>query len=180
MLFRLSTREKLGVYALLLPPRPMLAYALLQVDPEAAHAFAGAAEMDARFDRVYNRTRPALHCEGKPPAPKLHGLGFYAHHYPQSATSPPHADFLSDLAGQETATLIIKGRCDYLSWSSAREYLGALPDARLLYLDGSGHNAYQDEPERYMAGVRAFLLGRPSPERPYEGNRPPDGYEGPP
>ena len=76
-------------------------------------------------------------------------------------------------------SLIIKGPCDYLSRSSAREYLETLPDARLLYLDGSGHNAYQDEPQRYMAGVRAFLLGRPLPERPYEGYRLPDDYEGP-
>src|SRR5215204_1297723 len=35
MLFRLDLRQKLGVYALLLPPRPMLAYSLLQVNPEA-------------------------------------------------------------------------------------------------------------------------------------------------
>jgi hypothetical protein len=41
----------------------MLGYALLQVNPEAAHAFATDAEMDARFDHVYNRTRPALHCQ---------------------------------------------------------------------------------------------------------------------
>jgi proline iminopeptidase len=180
MLFRLSTREKLGVYALLLPPRPMLAYTLLQVNPEAAHAFAGDDEIDARFDRVYNRTKPALHCRDKPPGPRLHGLGFYAHYYPQSATSPPHADFLPNLAGQDMPTLVIKGRCDYLSWSSAQEYLEAMPDARLLYLEGSGHIAYQDEPERYMAGVRAFLLGRPLPERPYEDSRMPEDYEGPP
>jgi proline iminopeptidase len=180
MLFRLSTREKLSVYALLSPPRPMLAYALLQVNPEAAHAFAGDAEMDARFDRVYDRTRPAFHCRGAPPGPRLHGLGFYAHYYPQSATSPPHAEFLSALTGQDIPALVIKGRCDYLSWSSAREYLEALPDAQLFYLDGSGHNAYQDEPERYMAGVRAFLHGRPLLERPPEGSRPPGDYEGPP
>src|SRR5215204_7534755 len=85
MVFRLTTEEKISVYALLLPPRPMLAYALLQVNAEAAHAFAGDAEMDARFDRVYNRSRPALHCRNKSPGPKLHGLGFYAHYYP----SPP-------------------------------------------------------------------------------------------
>jgi proline iminopeptidase len=176
MLFRLTTREKLGVYSLLLPPRPMLAYTLLQVNSEAAHAFAGDAEMDARFDRVYNRTRPALHCHGEPPGPRLHGLGFYAHYYPQSATSPPHAEFLSALARQDIPTLVIKGRCDYLSWSSAQKYLQDLPDTRLLYLDGSGHNAYQDEPERYMAGVRAFLLDRPLPERPYEGNYLPENY----
>jgi len=180
MLFRLTTREKLGVYSLLLSPRPMLAYTLLQVNSEAAHAFAGDAEMDARFDRVYNRTRPALHCRGEPPGPRLHGLGIYAHYYPQSATSPPHAEFLSALARQDIPALVIKGRCDYLSWSSAQEYLQVLPDTRLLYLDGSGHNAYQDEPERYMAGVRAFLLDRPLPERPYEGNHLPEDYEGPP
>jgi proline iminopeptidase len=179
MLFRLSTEEKLGVYALLLPPRPMLAYALLQVNPEAAHSFVGDRELDARFDRIYNRTRPALHCEGKPPGPELHGLGFYAHYYQQSATSLPHTDFMPDLAGRGLPTLIIKGRCDYLSWSSAREYLRALPDARLVYLRGSGHNAYQDEPERYMADVRAFLRGEPLPERAYAGDRMPEDYEGP-
>ena len=97
----------------------------------------------------------------------------------KSATSPPHADFLPDLVEQETPTLVVKGRCDYLSWSSAQEYLRVLPDARLAYLDGAGHNAYQDEPERYMEEVRAFLLGRRPLEAPYEGNRPPDDYEGP-
>jgi proline iminopeptidase len=178
IVYRLTTKEKISVYALLLPPRPMLAYALLQVNPEAAHAFASDAEMDARFDRIYNRTRPALHCRSKPPGPTLHGLGFYAHYYPQSATSPAHENFLLHLGGRDIPTLVIKGRCDYLSWSSAQEYLRALPDARLLYLDGSGHNAYQDEPDRYMAGAQAFLLSRPLPERPYEGSRPPDNYEG--
>jgi hypothetical protein len=152
MLFRLSTREKLGVYPLLSPPRPMLAYALLQVNPEAAHAFAGDAEMDARCDRVYNRTRPAFHCRGAPPGPRLHGLGFYAHYYPQSATSPPHAEFLSALTGQDIPALVIKGRRDYLSWSSAREYLEALPDARLLYLDGPGTTPTRTSPSATWPG----------------------------
>jgi len=180
MTFRLTTREKLGVYALLLPPRPMLAYALLQINPEAAHAFASDPELDARQDRIYNQTRPALHCRGKPPGPALHGLGFFANQYPQSATREPHADFLPGLEGRSIPTLVVKGRCDYLSWSSAQEYLQALPEAKLLYLDDSGHNAYQDEPKLYMAGVRAFLLGRPLPVRPHEGVHPPEGYEGPP
>lgn len=177
---RLSTKDELRLYALLLHPRPLLAYALLQVNPDAARAFASDAELDARQDRVYNRTRPALHCRGKPPGPELHGLGFFDNQYPQSAASQPHADFLPDLAGRTIPTLIIKGRCDYLSWSSALAYLRALPDARLIYLDGSGHNAYQDEPERYMAAVRAFLFLSPLPEPLYEEWHMPDGYEGPP
>lgn len=180
MMFRLDAREKLGVYALLLPPRPMLVYALLQVNPGAARAFASDAEMDARFDRVYDRTRPALHCRSKPQGPGLHGLGFYANQYSQSATREPNMDFLPDLEGREIPTLVIKGRCDYLSWSSAQRYTRALPHSRLLYLDGSGHNAYQDEPGRYMTSLRAFLLNRTLPERQYGDSRPPKGYEGPP
>ena len=129
MVYRLTTREKLGVYALLLPPRPMLAYALLQVDPEAAHAFAHDPELDARQDRVYNRTRPALHSREQPPGRRLHGLGFFANQYPQSAAKKPHADFLPGLEETGIPTLAIKGRCDYLSWSSVRGCLTALPDA---------------------------------------------------
>jgi hypothetical protein len=56
----------------------------------------------------------------------------------------------------------------------------ALPDAQLLYLDGSGHNAYQDELERDVAEVRAFLSGQPLPERLHLGTLTPDDYEGPP
>jgi hypothetical protein len=180
MVGRLSLRDRLAVYALLLQPRALLSYALLQVNPRAAYAFAGDAEMDARFDRVYNRTRPALHCAGKPPGPPLNGLGFYAHYYPQSPASPPHSDFLPGLAEQTIPALVIKGRCDYLSWSSAMAYLMALPDARLAYLMEAGHNAYQDEPERFLAAVRAFLLDQPLPDSPYTGRRPPDDFEGPP
>ena len=137
------------------------------------HSGAYASNATSFYLIILSRTR-------LPPGPALHGLGFYANQYPQSATREPHADFLPDLEGQSIPTLVIKGRCDYLSWSSAQEYLEALPNAQLLYLDGSGHNAYQDEPERYMAGVRAFLLGRPLPERPYEDGRMPEDYQGPP
>jgi proline iminopeptidase len=180
MVGRLSLREQIAVYALLLQPRALLGYTLLQVNPLAAHAFAGDAEMDARFDRIYNRTRPALHCAGKSPGPPLHGLGFYAHYYPQSPASPPHPDFLSALAHQTIPVLVIKGRCDYLSWSSAVAYLETLPDARLVYLADAGHNAYQDEPDQFIAQVRAFILDQPLPNPPYTGHLLPIDYEGPP
>jgi proline iminopeptidase len=85
---RLTTGQRLGLYRLLLRPRVLLAWTLLQVNPEAAHTFAGDAEMDARNDRVYNHSRPALHCHGASPGPALHGLGFYAH---QSPSRPPPA-----------------------------------------------------------------------------------------
>jgi proline iminopeptidase len=180
---RLTVRERLGVYALLLHPRALLAYGLLQADARAAHAFAGDAELDARFDAVYNRTETAMHCRGAPPGPELHGLGFYAHYYPQSAASPAPVDPRPALATRTAPALVVKGACDYMSWSSAVDYLRALPGARLVYLPGAGHNAYQDRPAEYLAAVRAFLAGTPPPEPPSPalapGGPPPPGYEGP-
>lgn len=179
MTSRLSVTEKLGVYSLLLQPRALLGYTLLQVNPDAAHAFVGDAEMDARFDRIYNRTRPALHCDSKPPGPELHGLGFYAHYTRNAPRSPDHQDFLPALDGARIPTLIFKGRCDYLSWSSAQTYRSALPESHLIYLDDAGHNAYQDAPERVLTDLRAFLLRNPPPD-PYDTNAsPPADYEGP-
>lgn len=179
MTSRLDLGDQLGVYALLMTPRPLFAWALLQVNPAAAHAVASDAELDARQDRIYNRTRPALHCRGQPPGPELHGLGFFANQYPQSATRAPNLDFLPELDGSDIPTLIVKGRCDYLSWSSAVAYLQALPESRLIYFDEAGHNIYQDEPDRVLETVRAFLLGQPLPQAPYTGTEPPPGYEGP-
>lgn len=108
-------------------------------------------------------------------------LGVYALllQYPQSASRVPRADFMPELAGQDIPTLIIKGQCDYLSWSSAAKYVRTLPEAQLIYLDGAGHNAYQDEPKRYMKNVRMFLTNNPLPKQPYTKDGPPDGYEGP-
>ena len=176
---RLTAAQQLHLYATVLQPRALLAYTLLQVNPRAAHAFAGDGEMDARFDVVYNLTKPALHCRGAPPGPALHGLGFYANQYPQAASSPPHADYWPALATQRAPALILKGSCDYLSWSSALDYRRTLPHARLVYLRGTGHNAYQDNPRQYLAAVRAFLTGHPLPEPPYTNSQPPRDYEGP-
>jgi proline iminopeptidase len=137
MVGRLTTAQQRRLYAALLQPRALLAYALLQVNPRAAHAFAGDAEVDARFDMVYNLTEPALHCRGALSAPELHGLESYAHQYRQSATRPAHADYRPALAEQHTLAVVIKGSCDYggtqLSSCSHRAvpYWGWLPCAGL-------------------------------------------------
>lgn len=175
---RLDSGQRLRVYAEVAPPRPMLAYALLQVNPEAAHAFAGDREVDARFDVVYNLSRPSLHCHGEPAGPELHSLGFFSHQYPQSATTPAVPDLRGQLAGRATPALVIKGACDYLSWTSAQDYLRALPNARLVYLRGAGHNAYQDRPAEYLAVVRAFLTGQDLPIPASAAGPPPVDYEG--
>ncbi len=175
---RLGTGQQLGLYRLLLRPRMLLAWTLLQVNPVAAHAFAGDPEMDARNDRVYNHSRAGTHCRGLPPGPELHGLGFYAFQFPQSAAARPWADPRPALARLPTPALVLKGSCDYLSWATATDYRQALPQARLVYLRRAGHNAYQDRPALFLAVVRAFLTGRPLPIPPWSDGVPAD-YEGP-
>ena len=177
---RLTRGQQLRLYRLLAWPRVLLAWTLLQVDPQAAHAFAGDAEMDARNDRVYNAGRAGTHCPDADPGPALHGLGFYAYQFPLSAAARPWADPRPALARLHTAALVIKGSCDYLSWSSGMAYLRAMPGSRLVYLHHAGHNSYQDQPAAFLATVRAFLAGRRLPEPPRTGTAAPADYEGPP
>src|SRR5690606_3111231 len=80
---RLTPGQRWTVYRLLLGPRALLAYGLVQVNPAAAHAFLGDREADARQDRVYAQSVPGLHCPGRT-GPALHGLGFYANVVPGS------------------------------------------------------------------------------------------------
>jgi proline iminopeptidase len=176
---RLTTRQRLDLYRLLVRPRVLLGYTLLQVNPRAARAFVGDAEMDARNDRVYNAGRAGAHCRGASPGPALHGLGFYAYQFPQSAAARPWADPRSQLARLPTPALVIKASCDYLSWATGVDYRQALPNAQLVYLHRAGHNAYQDQPAAFLAVVRAFLTGRPLPIPPQSGSGVPADYEGP-
>lgn len=177
---RLRPARKLRLYATLLTPRPLLGYALLQVNPDAAHAFFGDHEADARNDRVVTLTAPALHCSPDRTGPPVRGTGFYAMQYPQSATSPAPSDARAALDGLATPTLILKGQCDYLSWRSAIAYRDALANATLLYVRGAGHNIAQDRPAWMLTAVRAFLTDRSLPQGPYEGTRAPADYQGPP
>jgi proline iminopeptidase len=171
--------RRLRTYAATLTPRALLGYSLLQVNPSAAHAYFGDAEADARNDSILSIAEPALHCSAEQSHGVVRGTGFYALQYPQSAGAARPADVRPTLAGLDTPTLIFKGSCDYLSWRSAQDYRRALPDSHLLYLEGAGHNTYQDRPAEVMAAIRAFLTDAPLPLRPYVGTAPPPSYQGP-
>jgi pimeloyl-ACP methyl ester carboxylesterase len=176
----LDTGQRMRLYAALLAPRSVLGYGLLQLDPEAAHAFVGDAEADARDDAVVTLSAAAVRCPGAPAGPPTRGSGFYAMQYPQSATAAPPADVRARLTGLPTPALIVKGSCDYLSWRSALGYRDRLPHSRLIYLSGVGHNLHQEDPAAFLATVRAFLTDQPSPQPPVTGDRPPPDHRGPP
>ena len=179
MISRLRVGQKLSLLASVIRPRVMLVWSLLQVNPRAAHRFVGDAEMDARFDVVYRRAAPGLYCSGEPPDPSPHGLGFYANQVPQSPVTPRGEDPHSALHSAAVPALVLKPSCDYLSWATALDYRDTMPNARLVYLDGAGHQAYQERPGPWFATVGAFLLDRPLPVPAYVGSAPPASFEGP-
>ncbi|WP_324649996.1 alpha/beta hydrolase [Georgenia sp. H159] len=171
---RLTTAEQLRVYRLMVSPRALITYALVMVDPAAAHALADDPEVDARQDRVYARTLPALHCPGRT-GPALHGLGFYANAVPWNHASG--ASLAAQLGHPRVPILVIKGQCDYLDWASATDYLEAFPDHRLLYLPGAGHDVHVDKPREVGDAVATFVDGRTVPGTLADPMSPPAGFQ---
>lgn len=175
---RLTSGEKWTLYKLLIYPRVLMTYGLLQINPIAAIKFAGDAEMDARFDNVYQHTQVALNSRKLPERPKLTGLGFYANQTPQSHTAKDKIDIRESLNKTYIPALIIKNSDDYLSWSSGLDYKKALKNSSLVYFSSAGHNGYQDKPEIFMKVISAFLNDKDLPVNIYNQLKPPVDYEG--
>ncbi len=180
MIGRLMPDQRWQVISGLLPPRALIAYALVQVNPRAAHAFVSDRELDARYDVLLARSAPGMYCDVlEPPAEEeVHGLGFYANQVPQSASATRPVDPRPALKGVQTPALVLKGSCDYIPWRITAEYRDTLPNAQMVYLPGAGHQAYQEQPDLYLSAVRAFLRDEPLPVEPYTGQDPPGDYTG--
>ena len=69
-------------------------------------------------------------------------------------------DWRPSLRGVSARTLVIHGTADVIPVESAREWAAALPNARLLLLDGVGHFPYLEVPDRFNAAVDEFMAGR--------------------
>lgn len=63
----------------------------------------------------------------------------------------------ADLAGVTTPTLVVTGSSSHPAFRSiARRLAAALPDARLVELEGSGHVTYAERPNDFATAVAAF------------------------
>ncbi len=69
-------------------------------------------------------------------------------------------DWRPKLPAVMAPALVIRGTMDHVPLESAREWVAALPNARLLSLVGSGHFPYFEVPDRFFAAADAFLQGR--------------------
>jgi proline iminopeptidase len=177
LLAHVSLGRRLSVYRQVLVPQAALAWSLVQVNPRAAHAFAGDATMDARFRRLSAAASPGLTCAGKGTGGG--DVGFYVNASMLRPSVTRGTDPHAALRQVHTPALIVKGSCDYLSWSSAIDYRETLPDAQLVYLTGAGHAVYAERPDVFFAEVDAFLSGRPLPVPARASTAVPPDYRGP-
>ena len=69
-------------------------------------------------------------------------------------------DWRPALRGVDAPTLVMHGTADVLPPEGARGWAAALPDSRLLLLDGVGHFPYLEVPDRFFTAVDEFLRGR--------------------
>jgi proline iminopeptidase len=69
-------------------------------------------------------------------------------------------DLRASLSAVAAPALIVHGSSDVFSLSSAQAWVTALPDARLLVLEGVGHFPYLEAPDRFFPAVDAFLRGQ--------------------
>ena len=68
-------------------------------------------------------------------------------------------DWRPSLGGVAAPSLIVHGTVDPLPLEGAREWVRALPNARIVELDGVGHFPYLETPDLFFTTVDRFLRG---------------------
>ncbi len=178
LLQRLDARHLWALLRQALAPRAVVAWMLAQVNPRAAHEFAGDSEMDARFRAMIAAFAPAFYCRSPPETGGGHP-GFYALAMLLRPLASRGIDARATLRHLATPALILKGQCDYLDWASAVDYRDTLANSRLVYLPGAGHRLFAERPRAFVASVAAFLEGKALPVASVTGAAAPPGYDEP-
>lgn len=76
-------------------------------------------------------------------------------------------DWRPSAADVDAPTLVIHGTADPLPMAGSRDWARALPNARLLVLDGVGHFPYLEVPDAFFSAVSDFVQGEwPAEARP--------------
>jgi proline iminopeptidase len=68
-------------------------------------------------------------------------------------------DWRAALNGVQAPALVVHGTADPIPVASAAEWAAALPNARLLRMEGVGHFPYLEAPQAFFAAVEHFVRG---------------------
>ncbi|WP_328744166.1 alpha/beta fold hydrolase [Streptomyces sp. NBC_00285] len=160
---RLSPTQKARLDRLDSAPRIIAASLLLQINPGAAHALVGDREVDHWMHEVALQGKDSTSCKDAPPA-KAHDnpQGFYSNQltvkdFEQLPDPRPR------LRTQRVPSLIMRGECDFIKPAVTAEYQHTLTGSELVTVKGAGHSISGEQPGRYTALLRAFLLDQRLP-----------------
>jgi pimeloyl-ACP methyl ester carboxylesterase len=179
---RLSAAQQQQYHQTLYTPRFITWYLLGHINPQAAHSLMSDREADAFFNTFVQLISPATVCDpAHLPKGQVQGYGFYDNIFTTSDAETQHGNVnpRTLLASNHTPTLILTGACNYIKWAVTWQYKTTLPNSTLLYFPHAGHVIYLDQPDLYLASLRAFLLGTPLPLHPWTTAQPPVTLEGP-
>jgi proline iminopeptidase len=170
---RLAPAQQQELAQLTSQPRLAVIALLATLNPRAARDLAPDRELDGWMDHYVSLQLPGLRCNpaSAPAAQPVHGFGFWAarmvgrEFYEQRARLKPRAL----LAGNQTPTLILRGKCDHIAAGVADQYRATFAQSTLVSFPAAGHIIYEEQPERYLAAVRTFLRDEPVVKcgRPY-------------
>jgi pimeloyl-ACP methyl ester carboxylesterase len=181
IILRLPPDQQQQVNRMLYTPRFFAWYALGRINPQAAHSLISDQEADAFFNTFLYLVSPGAVCDpAHAPGQMQLGSGFYDNIFTTADAQTRHGNVNPRLrlASNHTPTLILTGACNYIKWDATWQYRTTFPNSTLLYIPHAGHEIYRDQPDLYLACIRAFLLGTPLPLHPWTTAQPPDTLEG--
>lgn len=149
------------------PLRVLAAGYLAGVSPRLAASFAPPHEMNAYMASLSPRVMNLSYCADQSenvPAVAPGGFDFYANRLLQRDLDR-QPDVRPALHATDVPVLVIKGECDYVPWAVALDYRSSFGNARLVYIERTGHLLWGGQPERSYAVMRAFLADEHLPAR---------------
>jgi proline iminopeptidase len=163
-----ATAQQVAVWTRDFESRHHRAMELIYRDPLAAHNLLPDNEADAEFDVLLRRLLPTLVCNRSVPATDdVRGMGWWANEMISHDLATRDQHTAARLRLDHTPALILRGGCDYMRREVARRYRSVLPNSTLLEVPKAGHWLIYDQPEVFTSAIRAFLLDRPLPLKPY-------------
>ena len=162
---RLSPDRQQQSQALLNAPRLVAWRLLMEINFEAATHFIPEAELDGFADRlmasfidgaVYDVANLAR-------GPDFIGFGWWSMTMTNVDMNLRARDPHLFLPRNRTPALVLRGEYDYIPARVAEAYRTSLPNASLVNVPNAGHLLYDEQPELFLAIVRAFLLDQPLP-----------------
>lgn len=140
--------------------RSLLQSVLLEINPNAAHAFVPDIEADSWMRAVALTGRNAATCSDRPQLPAHHNLqGFYSNQMLVRDFANV-ADPRPALLQTHVPALILAAQCDFIRWSVTRRYVDAIPGAVLIPVANAGHGIAEDQPELLARLITAFVTGQ--------------------